>query len=54
MFKYKARIKEIGSDHICEPSYSSPMPVSQEFLIDFWGLENDDVEWYEITEENDY
>ena len=51
MFKYKARIKEIGSDHICNPFYTSPSPVSQEFLIDFWGLENDDVEWYEITEE---
>ena len=51
MFKYKAKIKEVGKEHICEPSYSSYTPVSKEFLIDFWGLENDDVEWYEITEE---
>lgn len=48
MFTYEIQVKEIGKDHVLTPSYSSPCPVSREFLIDWFGLREPDVEWFKI------
>ena len=50
MKTWKAKIKEKGNDHILTPEYSwfdSGEKTRQE-IIEFCGLENDDVEWYEL------
>lgn len=50
MKTWKAKIKERGNSHILTPEYSwfdSGGKTRQE-IIEFWGLENDDVEWYEL------
>lgn len=52
--KYKhwaAKIKEHGNDNILTPTYWGY--VDKKYLIDFWGLNDPDVEWYEIYEEDD-
>lgn len=46
--KYKILYREAGKKHIGETTYSGPL--SKEGVIDFFGLEGDDVEWYEVEE----
>lgn len=48
---WKIRVKERGSDHILTPEYIGYS--DREEMIDFFGLENPDVEWYEIEEVTD-
>ena len=50
MKKWKARIKEKGTDHILTPEYLwfNCGEKTREEIIEFWGLENEDVEWYEL------
>lgn len=45
---WKARIKEKGNASILTPVYVCSESVSGEYVIKFFGLENDDVEWYEL------
>ncbi|MCX4285035.1 hypothetical protein [Duncaniella dubosii] len=47
MFTYEITVKE-RNGHILHPSYSSPNEVSRSFLIDFFGLNEPDVESYSI------
>jgi len=60
-----ATIKERGNDTLLTPSYSfasgSGFEYIQDerereyeirkFLVDFWGLNNEDVEWYTLEKE---
>ena len=48
MKHWKATIKERNKNGLLTPSYIGN--VTKEFLIDFWGLNEPDVEWYEIHE----
>ena len=48
MKKFNIRYKEVGSDRIGETSHIGNK--SKEEVISFFGLEGDDVEWYEIEE----
>lgn len=62
METWKAEIKETGNDNVLTPTYTFPDNhwgyikderqqeyETRKFLIDFWGLENPDVEWYRLT-----
>ena len=49
--KYKIYFRETGKKHIGETTYSGPL--SKEGVIDFFGLDGDDVEWYEVEEVKD-
>ena len=50
---YEARIKEKGNPHVLTPSYTGDSEtVNEEFLIQFWGLKNPDVESYELIKVN--
>ena len=48
MKTFKATIKEKGNDSLLHPTYTGD--VDEEYLVKFWGLDNDDVEWYKIEE----
>lgn len=48
MYKYKVRFRLICRDHIAEATYSGPL--SKEEVVEFLGLDKDDVEWYEVEE----
>ena len=50
MITWTVRIKERGCDHILTPSYTLPDgdDKDENFFIDFWGLNEPDVEWYEM------
>lgn len=50
MKKYEATIKEKGNPSLLHPTYWGDDYVNEDFLIKFWGLEDEDVEWYEIRE----
>ena len=50
MKTYKATIKERGRDGVLTPTYTTSEDVSRKFLIDFWGLNEPDVEWWRIEE----
>lgn len=45
--EYIAEIKEGGHTNVLTPSISGS-EMTKEELIDFWGLANDDVEWYKL------
>ena len=51
----KAQIKEVNNEHILTPSYMVSNEEAQylpdEFFVDFWGLDNSDVEWYKLERE---
>ena len=47
MFTYEITVKE-RNGHTLHPSYTSPTEVSRKFLIDFFGLNQPDVESYSI------
>lgn len=46
MKHWEARIKERCNPHIVTPSYYGD--VDREYLIKFWGLNEPDIEWYEL------
>lgn len=46
MKTWKATIKERGRNHLLTPTYIGN--VDREFLINFWGLKEPDVEWYKL------
>ena len=48
-FIYTAEIKENGNDKILTPSYHGQR-MSRKDLIELWGLDRDDVEWYKLYE----
>lgn len=61
MITWQATIKERGNDHLFKPTYSwTNVPFDyikderqreyeiRKFLIEFWGLNNPDVEWYKL------
>lgn len=48
--KYIIHYKEFGADHWGKTSYTSSEPVSKEYLIEFFGLE--ECEDFSIEEEN--
>jgi len=50
MKKWRAKIKEKDKDHILTPEYwfSDENEKTRKNIIDFWGLENPDVEWYKL------
>lgn len=50
MKRFKARVKEVGNDHILTPEYLGDDNTTTEFLEEFWGCHNADVEWFEIEE----
>lgn len=45
---WKIRLKERGADHVLTPEYIGYH--DREEVIEFFGLENPEVEWYEIEE----
>lgn len=49
MKKWKVRYKEVGKEHIGTCSHSGNL--SKEDVIKFFGLEEPNVEWFEIEEE---
>lgn len=48
---YIIHYKEKGQSW-SQTSYTSPEPVSREYLIDFFGLEGEDIENFIIEPEN--
>lgn len=46
MTHWKVTIKEVGNPNLLVSDNISPM--SRKDIIDFYGLENAEVEWYEI------
>lgn len=46
--RYVVTIKEKENGNVLRPEYSGN--VDEDFLIDFFGLNNPDVEWYKIEE----
>lgn len=51
MKTWKLKIKEKGNDSVLTPSYSFPdddETKDREFIIWFFGLNEKDVEWYEV------
>lgn len=46
MKTWKARIKEYGNDHILTPSVTGE--VDRDYVIKWFGLDQPDVEWYEL------
>lgn len=48
MKQYKITMKEVGTERPLESFYSGD--VSREYLIDFYGLKQPDIEWYNIEE----
>lgn len=48
MKKFIIRIKEKGNYHIITTSHTGDR--SRESVVNFFGLEDPDVEWYEIEE----
>lgn len=50
MKTFQARIKEKNHDSILTPTYVGNDHTTISYLIQFWGLDNDDVEWYDIEE----
>lgn len=48
MKKYRIRYKEFGRSRTGETTYSGPLSEGE--VIEFFGLDGDDIEWYEIEE----
>ena len=44
---WKVRLKEVGNDHILEPSLVKD--CDRNYVIKWFGLDQPDIEWYEIT-----
>lgn len=52
MHTYIIKFKEVGREWN-STTYTSPDPVSKEYLIRFFGLKESDVEEYTIEQKND-
>lgn len=52
MHTYIIKFKEVGREWN-STTYTSPDPVSKEYLIRFFGLKESDVEDYTIEQKND-
>lgn len=50
MKTWRATIKERGNDHLLHPEYMFPdeEPKTEQDMIEFWGLNEPDVEWYKL------
>lgn len=48
MKQYKITMKEVGNDRLLESFYYGD--VSREYLVDFYGLNQPDIEWYDIED----
>lgn len=48
MTTYNITFKEVGNNHIMTTSHTGNLTKNE--VIDFFGLNNNDVEWYEINE----
>lgn len=48
MRKWKVEYKEVGRDKVFETSHWGNL--SEEEVIEFFGLEGPDVTWYRVTE----
>lgn len=46
MKHYEIKIKEVGNAHTITTHYVGD--VTESYLVKFFGLNNPDVEWYEI------
>lgn len=46
--RYKVTIKEVGNTHLLTPELYGY--YDRDYVIKFFGLNNKDVEWYEIEE----
>ncbi len=65
MERWKATIKEKGNDTLLTPEYHLSNQFDnikderhrefeiRKFLVDFWGLEKPDVEWYKLERMDD-
>lgn len=66
MITWQATIKERGNDHILTPTYSMQNDMfghikderqreyeTRKYLIEFFGLNDSDVEWYKLEKTND-
>lgn len=53
MYTYEVEIKERGRDKVLTPSYSSSTKLSRMFLVNWFGLNEPDIEWYRIVEHED-
>lgn len=49
---FKAKIKERNNDHILTPEYWGDDFTTIDFVESYWGVHDDDVEWYEIKVED--
>lgn len=49
MKHYQAVIKEKLNEHVLTPKYHGDY-MSKEDLIKFWGLDQSDIEWFELYE----
>lgn len=47
--KYIIEIKEVGKQKVITTSYTTNHEVTEQYLINFFGLNNSDVESYKIT-----
>lgn len=48
MKTWEITIKEAGNPNLLHPSYTGD--VDRDFIIEFFGLNEPDVEWYKIEE----
>lgn len=46
--KYIAEIKEVGNPRVLTPSLSISYEMTKEQLVKFWGLNEPDVEWFNL------
>ena len=51
MTTYKVTIKEANNNHVLHTSITTDQDV--DYVCNFFGLENTDVEWYTIEKENE-
>ena len=48
MKHWKCTIKEKGHDHLLTPEWLADDYTDENDCVKFWGLNNDDVEWYKL------
>lgn len=46
---YQAEVKEVLNDTLLKPSYSGKK-MTKDDLVKFWGLNEPDIEWYNLYE----
>ena len=48
--KFIVKIKEVGRDNILTTEYSGSLGTTRQDIVEFYGLNGSDVEWYDIKE----